>query len=279
MKALQMITKIISGGQTGADRAALDAAIRLGFPHGGWIPKGRRAEDGPLSGEYELQEMPTSSYPKRTEKNTLDSDGTLIVSHGNLAGGSLLTRNLAEERQRPWLHIDLDMIPAFKAVSIISEWIAQNDIKVLNVAGSRAIGDPEIYQETKYVIEGVILLSLAGAKPDVSINNDAAKEYQINLPDPPKTVDEAVDRLIDDLDLNARVTIVNMDLDEILNKHSRQFVYFKNAFGLWSGNKELIESCRTMAEEPINDENDATEFLIKVLWQKLRETHTLRAVK
>jgi len=79
-----MLTKIISGGQTGADRAALDAAIDLGIPHGGWIPKGRNAEDGTLPDKYQLQEMPTASYPKRTEQNVIDSDGTLILSHGNL---------------------------------------------------------------------------------------------------------------------------------------------------------------------------------------------------
>ena len=74
-----MIKKIISGGQTGADRAALDVAIKLGIRHGGWIPKGRKTEDGPLSDKYQLQEMPTASYPARTEQNVIDSDGTLII--------------------------------------------------------------------------------------------------------------------------------------------------------------------------------------------------------
>jgi hypothetical protein len=77
-----MINKIISGGQTGADRAALDFALKFNIPHGGWIPKGRIAEDGPLPAKYQLQEMPTSSYPKRTEQNVIDSDGTLIFSRG-----------------------------------------------------------------------------------------------------------------------------------------------------------------------------------------------------
>ncbi len=90
-----MIKKIISGGQTGADQAALDVAIKLDIPHGGWITKGRLTEDGPLPDKYNLQEMPTSSYPERTEKNILDSDGTLIISHGKLTGGSALTRELA----------------------------------------------------------------------------------------------------------------------------------------------------------------------------------------
>ena len=89
-----MIKKIISGGQTGADRAALDVAIKFNIPHGGWIPKGRIAEDGPLPDKYQLQEMPTSSYPKRTEQNVIDSDGTLIFSRGKPTGGTDYTRKM-----------------------------------------------------------------------------------------------------------------------------------------------------------------------------------------
>jgi len=77
-----MINKLISGGQTGADRAALDVAIELGTPHGGWIPKGRKTEDGRLPDKYQLKEMLTASYPKRTEQNVIDSHGTLIITYG-----------------------------------------------------------------------------------------------------------------------------------------------------------------------------------------------------
>jgi hypothetical protein len=101
------ITKIISGGQTGADVAGLDAAIKQGIPHGGWIPKGRLTEDGPLPEKYQLQEMPTASYPKRTAQNVIDSDGTAIFTHGALTGGSALTRKIALQRGKPWMHIDL----------------------------------------------------------------------------------------------------------------------------------------------------------------------------
>lgn len=85
-----MIKKIISGGQTGADRAALDAAIKLEIPHGGWVPKGRKAEDGVIPEKYQLQEMPTAKYPERTENNVLHSDATLILTHGPLARGSFI---------------------------------------------------------------------------------------------------------------------------------------------------------------------------------------------
>ena len=90
-----MIEKIVSGGQTGADQGALDAALELDIPHGGWIPLGRRTEAGPLPDNYRLKEMSTDSYPRRTEQNVIDSDGTLIFSHGRLAGGSGYTRKMA----------------------------------------------------------------------------------------------------------------------------------------------------------------------------------------
>ena len=149
-----MISKIISGGQTGADRAALDVAIDYGIPHGGWIPKGRKTEDGILPDKYNLQEMPTSSYPKRTEKNILDSDGTLIISHGELTGGSALTRKLATKHGRPWLHIDLDTIDVDPS-NVIKPWIGMYGIKVLNVAGSRASKDPDIYKDTVKLLKAV----------------------------------------------------------------------------------------------------------------------------
>ncbi|MCI5220281.1 MAG: hypothetical protein D3914_14100, partial [Candidatus Electrothrix sp. LOE2] len=84
---MKKMKKIISGGQTGADRAALDAAIERGIPHGGWLPKGRTTEDGPLGQQYRLQELDSYRYRDRTEKNVKESDGTLIVSYGPLTGG------------------------------------------------------------------------------------------------------------------------------------------------------------------------------------------------
>ena len=148
-----MIDKIISGGQTGADRAALDFAIKHDIPYGGWVPKGRKTEDGTLSEKYRLQEMPTGQYVKRTEKNILDSDGTLIVSHGLLTGGSALTRELAQQHRKPWIHIDLEMISCPEAAGMIREWIERHGIKVMNVAGPRARKDPKIYEAVMDLLE------------------------------------------------------------------------------------------------------------------------------
>ena len=151
------LERIVSGGQTGADQAALDVAIELGIPHGGWVPKGRKTEKGPLPAKYRLKEMPTDSYPKRTEQNVMDSDGTLIISHGELSEGSDYTRMVAAQHGKPWIHVDADKHPTDAAVEIIRTWISGNDIETLNVAGPPASKDPRIYATTKGILKAVLL--------------------------------------------------------------------------------------------------------------------------
>jgi hypothetical protein len=141
------LTKIISGGQTGADQAALDAAIFLGIPHGGWLPRGRRTEKGRLPVRYKLKELGSGKYRERTKKNIQDSDGTLIISNAPLTGGSALTEALAIRYDRPCLHINLNFVDRMQADEIIRKWISDNRITTLNVAGPRASGDPEIYRK------------------------------------------------------------------------------------------------------------------------------------
>ena len=148
-----MITKIISGGQTGADRAALDFAIKHSISYGGWVPKGRRTENGTLPEKYQLQEMPTDEYSKMTEQNIVDSDATLILSHASLTGGSALTQSLAEKHGKPCIHIDLSKVGMRKAGLIINIWIHRYKIKVLNIAGPKASKDPKIYQATFELLE------------------------------------------------------------------------------------------------------------------------------
>ncbi|MBW1722326.1 MAG: putative molybdenum carrier protein [Deltaproteobacteria bacterium] len=146
------VLKIVSGGQTGVDRAALDVAIKLGIPHGGWVPAGRRAEDGRVPAFYQLKETPLSGYPERTRRNVVDSDGTLIISRGGLKGGSALTRELARRNKRPWLHVDLQRFAVQEAAERIQEWIQQQRVRILNVAGPRASQDPEIYNLASMVL-------------------------------------------------------------------------------------------------------------------------------
>jgi len=133
--------RIISGGQTGVDRAALDAAIALGIDHGGWCPAGRRAEDGPIDPRYQLRETPETDYSVRTELNVRDADATLIICRGEPTGGTLLTIRLARQHARPLLIVDLSTSVEPES---IREWLAANKIENLNVAGPRESQSPGI---------------------------------------------------------------------------------------------------------------------------------------
>lgn len=150
------VKKIISGGQTGADQAGLDVAIKHAIPHAGAIPKGRLTEVGVLPDKYQLEEMPTESYPKRTEKNVVDSDGTVILTHKKLTGGSLLTREKALQHNKPVIHLDMHELSIEAAVGLLKDFVLENGLETLNVAGTRASEDGLIYEKTFQVIEGAL---------------------------------------------------------------------------------------------------------------------------
>lgn len=135
------IRKIVSGGQTGVDRAALDVAIFLGIEHGGWCPAGRIAEDGPIPEVYRLTETALADYAERTERNVIDSDGTLILFWKAIRGGSLLTERMAHKHRRPCMAVDLSLSPS---VTDVQYWLETAGIAVLNVAGPRESSAPEL---------------------------------------------------------------------------------------------------------------------------------------
>jgi hypothetical protein len=137
---------IVSGGQTGADRAALDFAIRTGIIHEGWCPRGRLAEDGRLDSHYNLQETPSSRYDERTRWNVRDSDATLVVTiKAKPTGGTGLTLGIARQLGKPHLHIARDTMDSLEAAAeSVLDFIAEYQVTRLNVAGPRASQEPEI---------------------------------------------------------------------------------------------------------------------------------------
>jgi hypothetical protein len=141
------IEKIISGGQTGADRAAFDFAIECGISLGGFVPQGRIAEDGRIPDKYtNLIETETDDPTERTEKNVHSSDATLIFSQGPLSGGSKLTLDFAQKFEKPVLHIDLLDLSFADAIARVRSWLDGIDGRVLNIAGPRASEDERIYE-------------------------------------------------------------------------------------------------------------------------------------
>ncbi|MEM8864117.1 MAG: putative molybdenum carrier protein [Planctomycetota bacterium] len=137
---------IISGGQTGADRAALDFAIEHHLPHGGWCPRGRLAEDGPLDDRYQLRETKTSKYDERTRRNIEDSDGTVVFSPTSKpTGGTQLTLDYARRRGKRVLHLVASAEkPIVAHAAALQGWIATHRVRTLNVAGPRESQSPGI---------------------------------------------------------------------------------------------------------------------------------------
>jgi hypothetical protein len=271
-----MIKKIISGGQTSADRAALDIAIKLGIPYGGWIPMGRKAEDGPLPNKYQLQEMPTNSYPKRTEQNVIDSDGTLIISHGRPTGGSDYTREMVLKHKKHLLHVDLNLTTSYDAASLILSWVNLHPIEVLNVAGPRASEDPEIYDDVFRILEMTFKMHRIDERKPIDETQIDKRKRPTN---PPRTVNDAVKRLSSELALKDKVTIANMAEMELSTLHANLGEYIRNEFELWHDNKDLLTSCCFFVKRDDVHVDEASSIIIRELWKKLRDSHKLRIVE
>lgn len=147
-----MLERILSGGQTGADRAALDFALEHAIPHGGWCPAGRKSEDGPIDPRYQLKETPSSGYIQRTEWNVRDSDGTVVFSIApELSGGSRKTVFLAHKHGKPVLRISRGGGPTAPDQALLG-FLQEKHIKVLNVAGPRTSEEPGVYDFVRLVL-------------------------------------------------------------------------------------------------------------------------------
>ncbi len=157
-----MVKKILSGGQTGVDRAALDVALALALPCGGWCPKGRKAEDGPLSSRYPLLETPSEDYAQRTEWNVRDADGTLVLTRGAPSEGTAYTVQVAERLKKPVLVLDLLQDPHEEAVLA---WAVRHHIQVLNVAGPRESKCPGISEQTRKFLHNMFSTQQRSGSP------------------------------------------------------------------------------------------------------------------
>jgi hypothetical protein len=243
-----MLKKIISGGQTGADRAALAFALKFNIPHGDWIPKGRIAEDGPLLDKYQLQEMPTASYPARTEQNVIDSDGTVIFSRGAPTGGTDHTRKMVLKQKKQLVHIDLKLKTSYDAAYRILSWIEFYHINILNVAGPRPSKDPAVYNDVFKIL-------------DMAYKIHRVDQIR-NLDKLPKTVDEAVNKLIADLPLKDKTTVAKMAEKDLMTLQITLGSYSGSEFGVWTGNAELLYSCKRASGDLHIDPDHAPTVII-----------------
>ncbi len=147
------VTKVISGGQTGADQGGLDGAMATGVPVGGWCPQGRLSEAGPIPRRYPLLECGAAAYPVRTRLNVRDADGTLVFTHGPPRGGTRLTWRLAVEMGKP---VKLVFLDQSQSVTETAEWLARHEVRVLNVAGPRESRSPGVRAQVERFVRELL---------------------------------------------------------------------------------------------------------------------------
>jgi len=274
-----MLKKIISSGQTRADRAALDAAIKLGIAHGGWLPKGRTTEAGILPENYNLREMETDDYSKCIVQNVKDSKGTLIIFYGKLAGDLYCAERETLKHKHQLLGVDLDQTVAFHAASLVNDWIQLRYIDVLYVVCPSTTANLHAEKHTKLLLERALILDLMNVSSHGAITDYSKKDDLDKRPVLPKTFHEAVERLISEMVLKDKVVIANMTHDELVDLNSNLGAYIRNAFRLWSGNPDLMESCRFAAKKKTLDVDEASFAIIDAMWEKLQKSHKLKIVK
>ncbi len=277
-----MLNKIISGGQTGADRAAIDLAIKLNIPHGGWIPKGRKTESGPLSLKYRLKEMDTADYPSRTKQNIIDSHGTVIVTRGKLTGGSELTKVFAKVAGKPNCHIDLSNNDTFEAAIILQSFILENRIQILNVAGPRASHDPGIYFDVKSILEAVFYMmflnSIEEEKIKALVPPNQFKPGQLK-PNFPKTKEQAIQLIAGELPLKTKTFIARLPGSSIQYLYFGWMDYLKGRMGLDSGNEALFSKISLGRDSMTFTVEDGVMEIVKLLKQYLETHYSLKVVK
>lgn len=150
-----MLKKIISGGQPGVEIAALDAAIQFDIPHAGWAYKGIKTEDGVLPEHYNVKGIDNPSFFERLEKNIIDSEGTVIVTHGQLSIGLKGVRGLAEKHKKPCLNLDLKECTTNHAISSVRKWMDNHEIEVVYFTGPKPVGTSKVYRDVILIIQGI----------------------------------------------------------------------------------------------------------------------------
>lgn len=279
-----MIETIISGGETGVERAALDIAIKLNIIHGGHTFEDRITEDGPLPNKYKLTGTAGGSY---LVENAKASDGTLIISTGTLSKRlSDLYQNLNAEKIPVFL-VDMNGEDFFVSTQNIYNWIQKNFISTIHITGDSESESPGVYSEALKLIEPSMYMSFIGSGTDPFHRHCKTNE---ETPDIPATIDEAVERLENAMTLKDRTTLANMKKYELERLYFTLGMYIRLQY-FDTKNSPLLTACQKEHGENRKDkqaenqtanqitDDDAVEMIILKLWEKLNKTHVLRVVK
>jgi hypothetical protein len=223
--------------------------------------------------------MATDDYIECIKQNVKESKGTLIIFYDKLTGDLYQAERETLKHRHQLLGIDLNQTVAFQAASLVNDWIQLRQIDVLYVIGPSETVNPHIGNHTLLLMERTLILDLMNVPPGRAITDYSKKNYLEKLPVLPKTIHEAVDRLILELALKDKVIIANMTCGELVNLNSNLGAYIRNAFRLWTGNRELMDSCRFVSKDKNLNADGASFAIINALWEKLRKTHKLKVVK
>jgi hypothetical protein len=256
-----LIQKIISGGQTGAEQAAIEVAMTFDFTHGGWVPKDSLSKNGVISAKYHLNETSSAGYTDHMERNVLESDATLIISRGRLTGGALISQNCAILGGRPCLHIDLYITPVLQAVSIISSWTRLNRIEVLNVTGQKADTDSMIYQDTVNLLKKALYVNFFK-----NIVDEFLAGGTLYFPN----IEDVVNHIAVELPFKQKVILANLRLEELETLQYALDLYISSR--LETADTGDIDNLR------LNPDGTYTVVMEK-LWNRLQKTHRLQVVK
>lgn len=270
-----MLKKIVSTGSSGVDRAARDLAIEMGISHSDQNKKNTPNEG---TDNCRVLKLTADSASIKAEQNVIQTDGSLVLSYGDLKGRVALISEFAKRYEKPLLHVDLERISTSGAALKFAIWVEKNTIEILNVAGPRASQAPDIYSVTKTILQSAITLM----KPDnVSSGiggNESHLENEMTPATLPATIDEAVDRLMSEMKLRDKSRIAKMSDDEACMLNISLGQYIRNRFGLWKGNDRLLKACCRYANDDNLHPDSASALIIKALWERLQRTHTIRLV-
>jgi len=268
-----VIEKILSAGRDGAERAAIDAALELGIHHGGsrYDPDIVRAG---LPTDISCNtEAPSADYRGCIEENVKNSDGTLIITLGRPEEYADHARKTALRNRRQLLHVDASSTDVLEAASLIRSWIDIYFIRTLHVTGVSSENVSSLYQATFHILMNAVSFPTAEGPPEDT------RPYPLPEKDKPRTVEQAIERLLYEMPLKDKTTLARMRSDELAMIHSSLAEFIVVRFGLGPSNSDLMKSCCFHAKQKEMDVNQASAILVRSLWERLQKTHSLRIVK
>ncbi len=261
-----MIQKIISGCESGVEQAALDIAVKMNIPRGGWISSWQKQELGKKADTYQLQEMPNVTHSRIAEHNIRNSDGVLIIAKGEMIGNSALYKRMAQKFDLPCLYIDLNKVSEFQASEQISSWIREHKIRILYITGPKDSED-NLYDTVSDILDSTFMILMAEAPS----RGELSDFFHL-----PKDVEEAAETLADKLTFREKTKIANSRKDKLMPLALSLGTYIRSEFRL-DTNDALMGLCRKITGSDEIDE--AILLIVERMWEKLQKGNVLRVVK